>query len=110
MIKKDLVAASAVPLVLLILKRGESYGYEIIQKVKELSNGELNWTDGMLYPVLHKLEKEKLVKSIWRVADTGRKRKYYKIEKAGLRTLKEEKRQWDAVNGALGNLWGGSYV
>ena len=53
---KDLVAASATPLVLSILKEGDSYGYAIIKRVKELSEREMNWTDGMLYPVLHRLE------------------------------------------------------
>ncbi len=56
-IGKDLVAASATPLVLSILSEGESYGYAIIKRVDELSGGELQWTDGMLYPVLHRLER-----------------------------------------------------
>src|SRR6185295_11946872 len=52
---KDLVAASATPLVLAILAEGDSYGYAIIKRVAELSGGQLQWTDGMLYPVLHRL-------------------------------------------------------
>ena len=55
-IDKDLVAASATPLVLAILAEGESYGYAILKRVRELSGGELEWTDGMLYPLLHRLE------------------------------------------------------
>jgi len=62
-IGKDLVAATATPLVLAILAEGESYGYAIIKRVAELSGGELQWTDGMLYPVLHRLERDALVKS-----------------------------------------------
>ena len=54
-IDKDLVAASATPLVLAILAEGESYGYAILKRVRELSDGELEWTDGMLYPLLHRL-------------------------------------------------------
>lgn len=110
MIKKDLVAASSAPLVLLILQGGESYGYEIIQRVRELSDDALKWTDGMLYPVLHRLEKEGKVDSTWRASETGRRRKYYSIKDLGVETLKEERRQWDAVNHALGKLWGESYV
>ena len=105
MIRKDLVAASSRPLVLLILKDGENYGYEIIKKVRNLSGEELKWTDGMLYPVLHRLENEGLVKSQWRVSDSGRKRKYYSLKKAGRETLKEEERQWTIVNAALQQLW-----
>jgi hypothetical protein len=55
-IDKDLVAASATPLVLAILSEGESYGYAIIKRVGELSGGELQWTDGMVYPLLHRLD------------------------------------------------------
>ncbi|MSV28852.1 MAG: PadR family transcriptional regulator, partial [Bryobacterales bacterium] len=55
---KDLVAASATPLVLAILAQGDSYGYAIIKRVGELSGGHLQWTDGMLYPVLHRLERQ----------------------------------------------------
>src|SRR5947199_10404826 len=58
---KDLVAASATPLVLAILAEGDSYGYAIIKRVTELSGGHLQWTDGMLYPVLHRLERHGLV-------------------------------------------------
>src|SRR5262245_18463548 len=58
---KDLVAASATPLVLAILAEGDSYGYAIIKRVAELSGGHLQWTDGMLYPVLHRLERQGLV-------------------------------------------------
>ncbi len=105
MISKELVAASSRPLVLSILNEGESYGYEIIQRVKSLSSNELNWTDGMLYPVLHRLEKEGLIKSEWKTSDTGRKRKYYALEKTGLKQLKEEQRQWLAVSAALTTMW-----
>ena len=58
---KDLVAASATPLVLAILMEGDSYGYAIIKRVATLSGGHLHWTDGMLYPVLHRLERQGLV-------------------------------------------------
>ena len=56
MIRKELVAASAEPLILSLLAKGESYGYAIIQEVKARSGGKLQWTDGMLYPVLHRME------------------------------------------------------
>src|SRR5678816_1082357 len=77
MLTKELVAASTVPLVLSVLTEGENYGYALIQRVRELSGGKIEWTEGMLYPVLHWMEKEKLIESEWREADTGRRRKYY---------------------------------
>src|SRR3989304_1521833 len=54
-INKDLIAASSPPLVLAILAEGDSYGYAILKRVQELSGGRMEWTDGMLYPVLHRL-------------------------------------------------------
>ncbi|MEM8737890.1 MAG: helix-turn-helix transcriptional regulator [Planctomycetota bacterium] len=106
MATKELVAASSRPLVLSILERGESYGYAIIQEVKQLSGGELQWTDGMLYPVLHRLEREGLIESRWGKSDTGRKRKYYKLSRDGGKALQAEKAQWVNVHNTLAQLWG----
>jgi DNA-binding PadR family transcriptional regulator len=104
-INKDLVAASSTPFVLAILAEGDSYGYAILQRVKELSGGALEWTDGMLYPVLHRLERSGLVESRWEKAETGRRRKYYRITAAGSAQLAEEHRQWQTVDAALRRLW-----
>jgi len=102
---KDLVAASTVPLVLALLEEGESYGYEIIQRVRELSAGEVEWTDGMLYPVLHWLEENGHVKSRWRTADSGRERKYYSLKVSGKRHLAECKAQWMTMHQTLSRAW-----
>jgi DNA-binding PadR family transcriptional regulator len=103
---KDLVAASAVPLILSILEEGESYGYALIQRVRELSGGAIEWTDGMLYPVLHRLEAQGHIAASWRVSETGRKRKYYALQGHGRQALEEQKEQWLTVHGALQKLWG----
>jgi PadR family transcriptional regulator, regulatory protein PadR len=104
---KELVAASSVPLVLAILEQdGESYGYAIIRRVRELSGGQIRWTDGMLYPVLHRLEAQGAITSRWRTADSGRRRKYYALRRDGRRALAEHKAQWQLVNGALATAWG----
>lgn len=105
-ISKDLVAASAVPLILSILEEGESYGYAILQRVRALSGGNLEWTDGMLYPVLHRLEAQGQIRSRWDVAETGRRRKYYALRISGRKTLAEQKQQWEVVLAALNRLWG----
>jgi DNA-binding PadR family transcriptional regulator len=104
-INKDLVAASSTPLVLAILSEGDSYGYAILHRVRELSGGALEWTDGMLYPVLHRLERGGLVESRWEKADTGRRRKYYRVTKSGLGQLADERRQWRAVDETLRKVW-----
>jgi DNA-binding PadR family transcriptional regulator len=105
MVTKELVAASSRPLVLSVLSEGESYGYAIIQRVRELSEESLKWTDGMLYPVLHRLEKEGLIVAEWKKADTGRERKYYQLTRTGRNALKEEQQQWITVHNTLGKLW-----
>ena len=98
---KDLVAASATPLILAILSAGESYGYAIIKRVAELSGGELQWTDGMLYPVLHRLERNGLVKAVWGQSESGRQRKYYRLTDGGEEELASQRRQWQVVDSTL---------
>jgi DNA-binding PadR family transcriptional regulator len=105
MLSKELVAASTVPLVLSVLTEGESYGYALIQRVRELSAGKIEWTEGMLYPVLHWMEDEDLIESEWREAESGRKRKYYRLRKEGRKALREEKERWMSVHETLTKLW-----
>ena len=107
-IDKDLVAASATPLVLAILGEGESYGYAILKRVRELSGGEFEWTDGMLYPLLHRLDRLGFVTTDWQTPPEGRRRKYYAITDDGRAALAKHKRQWVTVTSALRDLWGPS--
>ncbi|MBI2430187.1 MAG: helix-turn-helix transcriptional regulator [Ignavibacteriales bacterium] len=102
---KDLVAASSTPIVLAILSEGDSYGYAIIKRVQELSGGHMEWTDGMLYPVLHRLERLGYIKARWEEAESGRRRKYYKITSQGKEQLAEERKQWQAVDATLRGIW-----
>jgi len=105
MLTKELVAASTVPLVLSVLTDGETYGYALIQRIRELSGGKIEWTEGMLYPVLHWMEDEGLIESEWREAETGRKRKYYRLCREGRKALREEKQKWMTVHETLTRLW-----
>jgi PadR family transcriptional regulator, regulatory protein PadR len=104
-INKDLTAASSTPLVLAILAEGDSYGYAILKRVTELSGGRLAWTDGMLYPVLHRLERLAYVDARWEVVESGRRRKYYRLTAAGRAQLVEERAQWQAVDATLRGVW-----
>jgi DNA-binding PadR family transcriptional regulator len=104
-IGKDLVAASAIPLVLAILDEGESYGYAILKRINELSGGEMEWTDGMLYPLLHRLDRLGYVEARWDAPPGGRRRRYYRITPGGRNALSEQRRQWEVVAGALENAW-----
>jgi len=104
-INKDLVAASATPLILAIIAEGDTYGYAILKRVSELSGGELQWTDGMLYPVLHRLERQGYIEGNWGSSESGRRRKYYRITKQGQAQLTEQREQWQMVDTALRNIW-----
>jgi PadR family transcriptional regulator, regulatory protein PadR len=104
-IGKDLVAASATPLVLAILNEGESYGYAIIKRVGELTDGELQWTDGMLYPILHRLERKGSISATWGTSETGRRRKYYRLTECGQQELERHQLQWNVVDAALRDIW-----
>ena len=104
-INKDLIAASSTPIVLAILAEEDSYGYNIIKRVREVSGGRIEWTDGMLYPVLHRLERLGHIEARWEVADSGRRRKYYSITSRGRAQLAEERKQWQAVDATLRSIW-----
>ena len=104
-IGKDLVAASATPLILAILAEADTYGYAILKRVDELSGGRLQWTDGMLYPVLHRLERHGHIEGRWGASESGRRRKYYRITEQGLAELTEQRKQWQTVDAALRNIW-----
>ena len=105
-IGKDLVAASATPLILSIVAEGDTYGYAILKRVGELSGGRLQWTDGMLYPVLHRLERHGHIEGQWDTSENGRRRKYYRITARGAAELTEQRKQWQAVDAALRAIWG----
>jgi DNA-binding PadR family transcriptional regulator len=105
MISKHLTAATTKPIILAILKQGKSYGYLIIKKITELSGGQLEWSDGMLYPVLHRLEKDKLIRSEWILSDDTRPRKYYEITEMGKNELLAEKAQWIQINSVLSKIF-----
>lgn len=104
-INKDLIAASSTPMVLAILADDDSYGYAILKRVRELSAGQMVWTDGMLYPVLHRLEKLGYIKARWEKVESGRRRKYYGITTDGKTRLAEERRQWQTVDATLRGIW-----
>ncbi|MGO8696682.1 MAG: PadR family transcriptional regulator [Limisphaerales bacterium] len=110
MIEKELVAASTEPLILSLLPRRENYGYELIQEVKRLSGDKIQWTDGMLYPVLHRMEDNGWIKSRWVEIENGRKRKCYSIKKDGDQAIKEKREQWTLLSSVFNGLWKGQNV
>ncbi|HUU05441.1 MAG TPA: helix-turn-helix transcriptional regulator [Patescibacteria group bacterium] len=105
MTSKALVAASVKPVVLALLMSGENYGYQILKRVSQVSGGKLDWSEALLYPVLHRLEKDGLVVSQWKISDGNRLRKYYRLTAAGKKELLAEKEHWLSVHRALQLLW-----
>ena len=85
--------------------KGGKLRYAIVQQVRELSDGEVEWTDGMLYPILHRMESEGWVVSRWGLSETGRKCKYYRLEPAALPVIQNERKQWETVHLILNSLW-----
>ena len=104
MISKNMLAASTRPIVLVILKQGENYGYQIIQQVRELSGGALEWSEPMLYPVLKRMEKDGLIKAKWRQVYNNRFRRYYRLTELGRAALEREKAQWMTVHAIFSRL------
>lgn len=104
MFTKDLIAASATPIILSILSESDSYGYAIIERVRQCSDGDLAWKDGMLYPILYRLERKALIESYAGRSDTGRQRKYYRILEAGREALREQKAQWERLHHIINQL------
>ena len=105
MVDRELMAASTEPLILSLLSQGESYGYALIQEVKRRSGDRMEWTDGMLYPVLHRMEENGWIKSRWVRTENGRKRKYYSLRRHGLQALKAKREQWTLVSSVFQGLW-----
>jgi PadR family transcriptional regulator, regulatory protein PadR len=101
MISRTLMAASTRPLILAIVSQGEDYGYSIIQKVKKCSGGSIVWSDGMLYPVLQRMEMDKLIASSWVSQDGGRPRHYFHITDVGRDALNAEIASWRIIWQAL---------
>jgi DNA-binding PadR family transcriptional regulator len=106
MLSRELAGASAKPIIVSILASGESYGYALLKRIEDLSDGKLSWDDSTLYPVLHRLENDGLLSSSWRTAENGRRRKYYRLTAKGREALEIEKRQWLRVDAVLAQLWG----
>ncbi len=101
---KDLVAASAAPLALAVLRRHDSYGYAILRDIKAASGGRLEWTEGMLYPLLHRLESRRFIESYQETSDAGRVRRYYRLLTAGGDHLDAQSRDFDLIASTLAAL------
>ena len=99
------MASSLAPLVLIILRRQESYGYQIIQELRDKSDGQLTVAEGTLYPVLKKMEGKEWIQGIWKKADSGRERRYYQLTDKGKKELEQQYSQLNFINELIDKLW-----
>lgn len=106
MLPKPLLAASFKPLVLALLSRGETYGYEIIQQIQDMSDNRIVMKANRLYPLLHDLENKGLVATRWERNGPSPGRKYYKLTPKGAEAMAQARQDWFDVNNLLAQLWG----
>ena len=104
-ISKELLKGSTSLMILKVISEGDSYGYEIVGKIAKRSDAVFQLNEGTLYPILHTLEKEKMLTSYRKQSETGRERKYYSITSLGRLHLAERLKEWqtftESVDGVL---------
>lgn len=100
-VERELMRGAGPLAVLKLLDRGEKYGYELVEAVAEHSDGVLAMGQSTLYPMLYNLEAKKLIRSVWRESEAGRKRKYYALTDRGRKRLAADSKQWEALTAAM---------
>ncbi len=106
--ESQLLKGIAPVVVLEILSRGEMYGYELSEAIKERSSNIFNLGQGTLYPLLYNLEAKKLLKGSWQNSDSGRKRRYYSVTSKGKLELSKQKQQFAQLQKGLKYVFGGA--
>ncbi|CDD62361.1 putative transcriptional regulator [Clostridium sp. CAG:505] len=95
-------------MLLSLLAEKDCYGYEIIKEISARSQNVFQFKEGTLYPVLHRMESQNLVKSYRAKTESGKERKYYRITATGKAQLAEEKKQWETFCGSVERVIRGS--
>ena len=97
----DLMQGTLDLLLLKIIALAPQHGWAISQRLKQVSDQELQVSDGSLYPALHKLELAGWIEAEWKVGDLGRRAKFYTLTRAGRRRLDHETEHWRRVSTAI---------
>ncbi|MCK4873470.1 MAG: helix-turn-helix transcriptional regulator [Phycisphaerales bacterium] len=103
-IERELMRGAGPVAVLKLLTQGEMYGYELVDALASQSQGVLAMGQSTLYPMLYNLEAKGLIKATWRQAESGRKRKYYRLTNKGCKRLAADVNQWRALTKAMAAL------
>jgi len=101
-LKSDLPQGTLDLLVLKIVALGPLHGYGIAQRLQQLSNAVVQVQQGTLYPALHRLENRGLLAAEWRMSDTGREAKFYRLTRKGRRAMDSEEASWRRLSDAVG--------
>ena len=104
-ISKELMGATSTALILSFLNQRDAYGYEIVMRLRELSDDRIIWKEGSLYPVLKNLEEQGLIKSYWFENPGHHRRKYYSILEMGKEALLAEKEEWSLMESIFHKIW-----
>ena len=104
-ITNEMIGAASYSMILAVLREGDSYGYEIIHKMKEITEGKLNWQEASIYPFLKKLEKDEFITSYWKYNIGDKPRRYYSIKEKGVEKLYESKKEWYKTQEVLKSFW-----
>jgi transcriptional regulator len=99
--KTDLLQGTLDLLILKILALGPTHGWDISQRIQQISQDVLRVNQGSLYPALHRLEAQGWIGSEWGTSDNNRQAKYYKLTAAGRRQLAAETEMWERFSGAI---------
>ena len=105
--ERDLLRGSLDLMVLSVLAGGSQYGYSIQKRLNAASLGKVKLPAGTLYPLLHRLESDKLIRSRWDQS-TGRRRKWYEITAKGKKRLASQANQWQQYADCMMSLIGNS--
>lgn len=108
--KTEMLKGSTSLILLSLLSEKEMYGYEITEKVKEISEGYLSYKEGTLYPALKRLEMKGLVESYWQKSSDGPRRKYYRLTRTGKKVLGDQKREWNMFQKVMHRIVGDGIV
>ena len=108
-ISKELIKGSTSTLVMSVLKKGDLYGYKIINEIELQSESVFEFKEGTLYPILHALEKENFLESYWDESE-GRKRKYYHLTRKGHKQLEEKQEEWKVFSTSVNKVLGFSGI
>ena len=100
-IEREMMRGAGPAAVLKLLESGEKYGYELVEMLARRTDGVLDMGQSTLYPLLYNLEAKGLIEGVWRTADSGRERKYYRLTGKGKKRLAHDTKQWRSLTLAL---------